>query len=159
MIKILNNKNFVSVLCAGFMLALVLSNSSFAHHSFAMYDTTKSMNFTGKLIRFIPGANHAQMLFEIIDEEGEYILGDNGKPLVWGLETGSSSSIARQGVTVAAFPEGTIVNFSINPLRNGKTFGLQDGRLLKCGIDLPEGGCNEGTGEIFMTRRGAPPGR
>ena len=36
-----------------------------AHHSFAMYDQTKQETYTGKLIRFIPGANHAQLLFEL----------------------------------------------------------------------------------------------
>ena len=42
-----------------------------AHHSFAMYDQTKQETYTGKLVRFIPGANHAQLLFEIVDAEGK----------------------------------------------------------------------------------------
>jgi hypothetical protein len=29
-----------------------------------MYDQTKQDTYTGKLVRFIPGANHAQLPFE-----------------------------------------------------------------------------------------------
>ena len=45
-----------------------------AHHSFAMYDMQKSQSMTGKLTRFIPGGNHAQLVFEV--------LGDDGKPMM-----------------------------------------------------------------------------
>jgi len=55
----------------GFIIAgfiIWLSQSALAHHSFAMYDMTKSQSMTGKLTRFIPGGNHAQLVFEVLGE-------------------------------------------------------------------------------------------
>jgi len=122
-----------------------------AHHSFAMYDRGKTETLTGRLTRFIPGANHAQLHFELIDADGEPVLGDDGEPVTWGVETGPAARIARQGVTVAAFPIGTIITVSLNPLRDGRPFGvLADGGIVKCGTELPEGGCTPETGELFM---------
>ena len=41
-----------------------------AHHSFAMYDQSQVKTVTGKLTRFIPGANHAQLIFELLESDG-----------------------------------------------------------------------------------------
>jgi hypothetical protein len=121
-----------------------------AHHSFAMYDRNITKTFTGRLIRFIPGANHAQLIFELIDENGERQLDADGKPIAWGVETGPSASIARQGVTVKDYPVGTVLTVTLNPLRDGRTFGVQNGPFIHCGSKLPAGGCNEKTGTVHM---------
>ncbi len=121
-----------------------------AHHSFAMYDRNITKTFTGKLIRFIPGANHAQLIFELIDENGERQLDEAGKPIAWGVETGPSASIARQGVTVKDYAVGTVLTVTLNPLRDGRTFGVQNGAFIHCGAALPDGGCNEKTGTVHM---------
>lgn len=122
-----------------------------AHHSFAMYDRAKTETLTGRLTRFIPGANHAQLHFELVGADGEPLPSDRGEPVTWGVETGPAAMIARQGVTVAAFPIGTIITVSLNPLRDGRPFGvLASGGIVKCGDELPEGGCTPATGELFM---------
>src|SRR5690606_13612709 len=94
-----------------------------AHHSFAMYDQAELRTLTGKLTRFIPGANHAQLLFELLDENGAPVVHASGKPVMWGVEAGPSARIAQQGVTPDSFPAGTIITVSLNPLRDGRTFG------------------------------------
>ena len=71
-----------------------LYSSAYAHHSFAMYDMTASKTMTGKLTRFIPGSNHAQLIFEVIGADGKPEMQD-GKPVVWGVETGSAAAMAR----------------------------------------------------------------
>lgn len=124
-----------------------------AHHSFAMYDRSTSETLTGKLTRFIPGANHAQLIFELVGPDGERLLGENGEPMVWGVEMGPAASIANQGITVKSFPIGTVLTVTLNPLRDGRPFGALGGALVKCGMEVPEGGCNEQTGEVFSTRR------
>src|SRR5690606_27749075 len=109
-----------------------------AHHSFAMYDRSKTVTVTGKLTRFIPGANHAQLLFEVTDAEGTPVLGADGKPQIWGVETAPAAVIARQGVTVESFPLGTIITATLNPLRDGRPFGaLAGGKLISCGMEMP----------------------
>jgi hypothetical protein len=120
-----------------------------AHHSFAMYDLTQTKTLTGRLTRFIPGANHAQLIFELIDENGDAIIGDDGRPETWGVETGPAAQIANQGITVRSFPVGTILTVTLNPLRDGRTAGSLDGAIIHCGTELPDGGCSSATGESY----------
>jgi hypothetical protein len=126
-----------------------------AHHSFAMYDQNKQETLTGQLTRFIPGANHAQLLFELVGPDGQTAPGADGKPVVWGIELPPAAAIAKQGVTVKSFPLGSIITVTLNPLRNGKPFGaLANGAMLvNCGMEMPQGGCNEKTGEVFLQSR------
>jgi hypothetical protein len=133
-------------------VGLALPGVAHAHHSFAMYDQSETRTLTGKLTRFIPGANHAQLIFELLDEDGQPVLDDAGEPMLWGVETGPAGRIARQGVTPDAFPVGTIITVSVHPLRDGRPFGaLPNGSpLIKCGTELPEGGCTSETGETFL---------
>jgi hypothetical protein len=145
--------------CVGAVGAVVAglcaAASAHAHHSFAMYDQTKQETHTGRLVRFIPGANHAQLLFEIVDADGKPAVGADGKPITWGVELGPAAAIAKQGVTVESFPLGTVITVTLNPLRNGKTFGAmaQGGRLIRCGKEIPAGGCTAETGETFLAAR------
>ena len=81
-----------------------------------MYDMSATKTMTGKLTRFIPGSNHAQLIFEVLGDDGKPVM-ENGKPLVWGVETGSAAAMARQGVTVDSFPQGTILTVSLHPLQ------------------------------------------
>ena len=125
--------------------------SAAAHHSFAMYDREATRTMTGKLTRFIPGANHAQLIFQLVDSAGELLISENGEPLLWGVETGPARAIASEGITVKSFPLGTVLTVTLNPLRDGRNFGARIGNapLIKCGMTLPEGGCTEETGEVF----------
>lgn len=136
------------------LAVLLMSGLSFeatAHHSFAMYDRQTTRTMTGKLTRFVPGANHAQLLFQLVDEDGELLYEDNGDPVLWGIETGPARRIALEGITVDSFPPGTVMTVTLNPLRDGRNFGARIGNapIINCGMTLPEGGCTEETGEVF----------
>ena len=93
---------FHCVATVGLLLATVPAS---AHHSFAMYDQTQTLTFTGKLTRFIPGANHAQLLFQLVDANGVPVVDASGKPVSWGVEAGPVARIAKQGVTPENFPD------------------------------------------------------
>lgn len=123
-----------------------------AHHSFAMYDQSQVRTFTGKLTRYIPGANHAQLIFEVLDSNGEPVLDADGNQVMWGVETGPAARIAQQGVTPDNFPVGTILTVQLNPLRNGKTFGaMPNGTpIVNCGLTMPSGGCTAETGRVYL---------
>ena len=121
-----------------------------AHHSFAMYDMTQTKSATGKLIRFVPGANHAQLHFEVLDADGKTVMKD-GKPAIMGVETGSAAQLARQGVTVDEFPIGTVITVAYHPLRDGRPLGALAGELIRCGKTFPKGGCTKATGQMFLT--------
>lgn len=134
-------------------LLLAPAGTALAHHSFAMYDQEQVKTLTGRLTRYIPGANHAQLLFELLDADGNTVLGEDGKPQLWGAETGPAARIARQGVTPDNFPAGTIISLQLNPLRNGKPFGaMPNGSpLIHCGTTMPAGGCNAETGKVYLS--------
>ena len=146
----INLKNCAIACVTGFISFGMLS-SAYSHHSFAMYDTTSEKTVTGKLIRFIPGANHAQILFTLIDDKGEQVVDEKGEEVVWGVELGPAARISRQGVTVKNFPVGTIMTATLHPLRDGRPFGaMADAGIVKCGSELPADGCNAETGEPFL---------
>ena len=78
-------------LCAIAALFTVLSVSLFitpamAHHSFAMYDQTKTVTLTGVLTRFVAQANHAEIHFVPLGPNGKPLRGNDGKPITWGVE-------------------------------------------------------------------------
>jgi hypothetical protein len=135
---------------AGVMLIGLTATPALSHHSFAMYDQTIEKTLTGKLTRYIPGANHAQLIFQLLDASGQPVL-ENGKPVQWGVETGSAVALARQGVTTKTFPEGTIFTVELYPLRDGRPFGAMSGVLIACGMTMPSGGCTRETGKILIT--------
>jgi hypothetical protein len=131
------------------LAAWLMALPAAAHHSFAMYDRARSVTLTGKLSRFIPGANHAQLIFELVDDNGDTMIGDDGNPVAWGVETGPAAQIADEGITVRSFPVGTVITVTLNPLRDGRPFGALAGPVISCGMALPEGGCTAATGESF----------
>ena len=132
--------------------AFAWTTNAGAHHSFAMYDQSQVKTMTGKLTRFIPGANHAQLIFEVLEADGSPLLDAAGKQVMWGVETGPAARIAQQGVTPDNFPNGTIVTVTLNPLRNGKTFGaMPNGTpIVHCGTTMPQGGCTVETGRSYL---------
>lgn len=135
------------------LLMLALAGHATAHHSFAMYDSHQTETLTGRLTQFIPGANHAQLIFEVLDAAGKPAVDEDGEPVLWGVETGPAAQIARRGVTLKSFPVGTVINVTLNPLRDGRHFGAlarEGGRLINCGMQLPADGCTEETGTVFL---------
>lgn len=121
----------------------------FAHHSYAMYDQTVERTLTGKLVRFIIGANHSQFIFELVDDHGNVMM-EGGQPVQWGVETGPAVTLGRQGITPDSFKIGTVFTVTLNPLRDGRNFGAMRGAgLIMCGMTLPTGGCNENTGKAY----------
>jgi len=133
-----------------FSVLAVISAPAFAHHSFAMYDQTTTKTMTGKLTRYVPGANHAQLIFQVLDDDGKQVMKD-GKPLQWGVETGSAAAMARLGVAPDTFPEGTVFTVRLFPLRDGRNFGALAGQLIQCGTAVPKGGCTKETGKVLET--------
>ncbi len=103
-----------------------------AHHSFAMFDQTKTVTWTGVLTRFVAQANHAEIHFVPLGPDNKPLRGPDGKPITWGVEMAGAAAVASQGITVQSFPAGTIFSVRLNPLRDGGNFGSRVGALAKC---------------------------
>ncbi|HEY1753841.1 MAG TPA: DUF6152 family protein [Bryobacteraceae bacterium] len=108
-----------------------------AHHSFAMYDQTKTITLTGVAYQFVAQANHAEIHFYLIGADGKLVKEKDGKNADWGVEMAGAAAVAAQGITAASFPTGTIFSVKMNPLRDGSNFGSRVGAIAKCPWKMP----------------------
>ena len=127
---------------AGFMVAGAVAAAALpaaAHHSFAMYDQTKTLVLTGVAYQFVAQANHAELHFYQIGADGKLVKDKDGKNVDYGMELAGAAAMAEQGVTAASFQAGTIFSAKINPMRDGTRFGSHAGgsAIAKCPWKTP----------------------
>jgi hypothetical protein len=124
----------LAVVAAGCLVAPAL-----AHHSFAMYDQTKTVTLTGVATRFIAQANHAELHLFVIGPDGKFVKDPEGKNVEYGVEMAGAAAMAQQGVTAESFPPGTIFSIKVNPMRDGSNFGSRVGgtAIAKCPWKAP----------------------
>ena len=139
-------------LVAAWLIALVaiLSVPVLAHHSFAMYDQTKTVTLTGVIKQFVPQANHAEIHFILLaDDHKSLKKGPDGKPVEWGIEMAGTAQLVPQGITASSYGAGTVFSVHVHPLRDGSNFGARvpNSAIVKCPVDaatnkpkLPEPG-------------------
>jgi hypothetical protein len=107
-----------------------------AHHSFAMYDQTRTVTLTGVVRQFVAQANHAEIHFVLVAPDGKALAkGPDGKYVEWGVEMAGAAAVAQQGITAATFGVGTVFSVKLNPLRDGSNFGSRVGAIAKCPVD------------------------
>ena len=98
-----------------------------AHHSFAMYDQTKTLTMTGVMYQFVAQANHAELHFYLVGPDGKLQKGADGKPVPYGVEMMGAAAVAEQGITADSMKAGTIISVKVNPMRDGSNFGSKSG--------------------------------
>jgi hypothetical protein len=135
--KRLSTRTLRVTILAGAVVLSVLVATGLAHHSFAMYDMTKTVTFTGVLTSFVSQANHAEIHFVPLGSDAKPQRGSDGKYVSWGVEMGGAAAMANQGISVNTFPRGTIFSVNLHPLRDGKNFGSMEGPIFKCPKDTP----------------------
>lgn len=113
---------------AGALAAALLAASGQAHHSFAMFDQTKSVTVKGQVVEFQWTNPHA--FIELDAPNGQ------GGSDRWSVELNSPNNLTRQGWRRSSLTAGMTVSVTLNPLRNGKKGGLfnkvvfADGKVL-----------------------------
>jgi hypothetical protein len=118
--------------------ALMLVLPAEAHHSFAMYDMSKTVVVTGVVQRVDPAPNHQQIFFAVMNEDRTNVVRDEkGAPIIWTVEMAGSAAMARQGVTVNSFAPRTVFSVALHPLRNGEPGGSRDGAMFRCPDEMP----------------------
>jgi hypothetical protein len=106
-----------------------------AHHSFASYNMEITKVFTGVVTRVNPDANHLQIFFAPMTDERKNVLRDaSGAPQLWAVEMTGSAQAAEEGITVDAFPPGTVFSVALHPSRSGDPAGARanPGSIFKC---------------------------
>jgi hypothetical protein len=124
----------VAVLSAGLMLVAIPAR---AHHSFAMFDTTKRVTLAGTVTAFEWTNPHAYIELDVPDEKGTVTH--------WSIELGSPSILMQGGWKFKDLKYGDKITAIVSPLKNGtsgallSTITMPDGRVLGNG-PLPPGG-------------------
>jgi hypothetical protein len=119
------------------LLVVSCAARGLAHHSFAMFDTTKPVTLTGKVTQFQWTNPHAYIELDVPD-------GTN-PPKHWTVELGSTSILMQGGWKFNDVKKDQTITVVLSPLRNGQPGGLlvritlADGRVLSNGPG-PAGG-------------------
>jgi len=118
----------------GSLACLTFAGNSAAHHSFSMYDPDKIYVLTGVVTRISPDPSHLQIFFGVLDDAREKVIrSDDGEPIIWSVELRGAAQVALDGITLDAFPPGTIFSIGLHPLRNGLPGGGRgEFGLFKC---------------------------
>jgi len=119
----------------GLILAAVVGAASpaAAHHSFAMYEPTKTLTFKGTVKSFQWTNPHVVVWILVQPEAG-------GAPQEWSIETTSPGVLTRTGWTRNSLKAGDRVSVTFSPLRDGSHGGgLNSVTLLDTGQKLVAG--------------------
>jgi hypothetical protein len=106
---------------------LAYPGGALAHHSFAMFDTSKQVDLAGTVTKF-EWTNPHTFVWVAVEKEGKV---EN-----WAIEGQSPNFLSRRGWTRTTLKPGDKVTVSIAPLRSGETGGmfqkitLADGKVM-----------------------------
>ena len=129
-------KTTTSIIAAGALCAALFVTPASSHHSFAMYDQSKTVTLTGVVKQFVAQANHAELHFYLVAPDRKGVAkGADGKYVEWGVEMQGAAAVAQQGITATTFGAGTVFSVKLNPLRDGTNFGSRTGAIAKCPVD------------------------
>lgn len=103
-----------------------------AHHSGAMFDSTKTAVISGTITEFNWVNPHSSFKVEVE--------GPDGKPQIWAIEMNSPGNLIRTGWKRTTLKAGDKVTVTVRPLRDGKPGGSY------MSIKLPDGTVLDGTG-------------
>ncbi|MBV9510484.1 MAG: hypothetical protein JO303_09420 [Caulobacteraceae bacterium] len=109
---------------------LLASPPALAHHSFAMYDQTRTVTLKGAIKTFLWTNPHV-----VIWLVGAPVGG--GSPQTWTVELTSPGNLTRIGWTRTSLKPGDDVEMQILPLRDGQPGGaFKSARILATGQEL-----------------------
>lgn len=99
-----------AVFCVG-----ALGLPAFAHHSGAMFDTTRSVTLQGTVRAFQWTNPHSFI---------QLVVAGSGGPQEWSIEMGSPGQLYRNGWRPSSIRAGEQLTVVLHPLRDGSTGGV-----------------------------------
>src|SRR5205814_8193052 len=91
---------------------LMFALPAIAHHSFAMFDASKTVTLEGTVKEFHWTNPHSWIFLTVADPKGQ--------PAEWAIEMGSPPGLVRQGWEPKTLTPGMKVKVLIRPLKDGK---------------------------------------
>ena len=108
-----------------FALLTVGVMPAFAHHSFAMFDMSKSVTLEGTIKQFDWTNPHTFVWVNVVNGKGE--------TETWGIEGQSPNFLGRRGWSKNTVKPGDKVSVVISPLKDGRTGGMFRSMTLPTG--------------------------
>ena len=111
--------------------AMLVASSALAHHSRAMFDSSKQVTLVGTVKEFQWTNPHCWIQVLVPDPDHP-----EAAPVEWGVEMGAPVELMRKGLKPGSLNPGDKVTIVINPLRDGQHGGLvvsvtgPDGKIL-----------------------------
>jgi hypothetical protein len=129
--KFMRTKYSLARICiTGALGSLTTAPPASAHHSFAMYDRTKTVTLEGTVKDWTFANPHSELVLVVMED---------GKPTEYNVEGASVNTLIRIGWGPKVFKPGDRVTVVMNPLHDGSKAGaflratLPDGRNLSAG--------------------------
>jgi hypothetical protein len=120
----------IALVIAALGTALYFAPPASAHHSFAMYEPTKTLTFKGTVKNFQWTNPHVVLSILVQPDDGSAVQD-------WALETTSPGVLTRAGWTRQSIKPGDKVSVTLSPLRDGSHGGsLNSVTLLATGQTL-----------------------
>jgi hypothetical protein len=110
---------------AGIAAVAVYAVPAVAHHSFAMFDASKTVTLEGSVKEFQWTNPHAWIVLNVANQQGQ--------AEQWAIELNGPSGLARDGWKPKTLTPGMSVSVTIHPLRDG----TNGGQFLN--VKLPDG--------------------
>lgn len=110
------------------LLLPLLATAALAHHSGAMYDSTRTQTISGKVTEFNWVNPHSSFKVEVAAADG--------KPEIWGIEMNTPQNLVRSGWKRTTIKPGDEVTVVVRPMRNGTPGGSYVSITLADGTKL-----------------------
>ena len=103
-----------SIVRAALAVAALLASGSplLAHHSAAMFDDKKTVEFEGVVKEFQLTNPHSWLLVDVKNADGSVT--------TWGFEAEGPSTLTRAGIRKSDFMPGTELSITGHPMRDGR---------------------------------------
>jgi hypothetical protein len=119
------------------LIALIsVATPSIAHHSFAMFDRSRTLTLQGT-VKEVQWANPHTWIQLVVSGE------DSADLAEWGIEAGSPNMMVRQGWSSQTLKTGDKISLQAHPMLDGRKIAslvsvtLPDGRVLGSGGEPP----------------------
>jgi hypothetical protein len=86
-----------------------------AHHSHAMFDTSREVTITGTVTNYSYRNPHVFLYVDVKD--------DNGQVVSWAVEMSNIANMQSRGIYRSTFKVGDVVTVKVNPLKDGRPGG------------------------------------
>ncbi len=132
-----NIKPIRTALGFGALLVAIGAGAASAHHSYSMFDRSKTTTLNGS-IRNFEMVNPHSYVWVVVSKPG-------GADQIWGLEGGGVAAMQRAGLNKSSVKVGDKVLIDMHPLRDGRNGGqlvrmrLPDGKIIGQPLAIPEG--------------------